>query len=85
MVMDRSGQGSGEPAIAGFTIGPSDAQYLPYVTRALYVGNAGNIAVLMFDGSIIVFTNAVAGTILPIRVVKIFNTGTTASNLVGLF
>jgi hypothetical protein len=85
MIKDVSGQGVGQPAIAGFNIGPNDVSYLPFIPRAVYVGGQGNLAVMMFDGSIIMLAGVVAGTLLPIRVLKVFATGTTASNLVGLY
>lgn len=82
---DLSGQGAGEPAIAAFSISPSDQSYLPYITRAVFIGSAGNLAVMMFNGDIVVFTNVVAGSVLPIRVVKVFSTGTTVISLLGMY
>lgn len=84
-MIDKSHQGSGEPAVAGFVISPDDLSTLPFVPRAIYVGGSGDIAAMLFTGDIIVFTNAVAGTVLPLRVVKVFRTGTTATNLIGLY
>ena len=84
-MIDRSGQGSGEPAVFAFPISPSDVSYLPYLPRAIYVGASGNLAVLTAGGDIVILAAAVAGSILPIRVVKVFATGTTASSLVGFY
>lgn len=84
-MIDRSGQGSGEPANAGFNIGLSDTNYLPFVPRAVYIGASGNLAVMLVSGDIVILVGVVAGTILPIRIVKAFSTGTTAGNLVGLY
>lgn len=82
---DRSGQGSGEPALGGFIISPSDGAYLPTVPRAIYVGGAGNLAFMTIRGEVLIFVGVVAGTIIPVRAVKVFSTNTTASNLVGLY
>jgi len=84
-MIDRAGQGSGEPAVFGFNINLSDIDYLPFVTRAIYVGGSGNVALMTFGQDIVIFVGAVAGTILPIRAVKVFATNTTAVNLVGLY
>lgn len=84
-MIDRSGQGSGEPAVAGFLINPSDTEYLPFVPRAVYVGVSGNLAIMMYTGDILILTGVVAGSVLPIRVVKVFSSNTTASNLVGFY
>ena len=84
-MIDRSGQGSGEPAVFGFNIAPSDVQYLPFVPRAIYVGGSGDVAIMMPGGDIVLLTGAVQGSVLPVRAIKVFFTGTTATNLVGLY
>jgi hypothetical protein len=68
-------------------ITPSNTVNLPSVTKALYVGGSGNISVFMeYDTTTpVVFNNAQAGSVLPIRVVRVLATNTTATGLVGLF
>ena len=52
-------------------------------SRALWVGSFGNVKVDLRDGaSTITFNNVQDGTLLPFRVVKVYKTGTTASNMV---
>lgn len=82
---DFTAAGRGEPAMFAEAITTSDSVELTAVTRAIYVGGAGNIAVVMFGGQSVTFTAAVAGTILPIRVKKVLATGTTATAMVGLY
>lgn len=84
-MIDKSGQGSGEPAVAGFLIVPSDTQGLPFVPRAIYIGVSGNLALMTFMGDVLIFTGVVAGSVLPIRAIKVFSTNTTAGNLIGLY
>lgn len=55
------------------------------VTRALYVGGAGNVKVDMTLGNTVTFVGVVAGTILPIQVSRVYNTDTTATNIVALY
>lgn len=62
----------------------SDTVDLEYVTRAIYVGGAGNIAAVDVDGNVVTFNGALAGSILPIRVRRV-NDATTATNLVALW
>lgn len=71
------------PAGAGFAITPNDSADLDQVTRALYVGEAGNVSVTMARGGVVTFFNVPAGTVLPIRVSRV-RVATTASALVGL-
>lgn len=71
------------PYIGAFAITPADATTISRMTRAVYVGGAGTLAVLMADGSAANFT-CVAGALLPIRVTQVQSTGTTATLIVGL-
>jgi len=71
------------PFAGGLAVTPSDTELLPQVTRGLYVGTEGNIAVVMQDGSELDFV-ILAGW-LPLRVSKIKATGTTAADIVALW
>lgn len=79
------------PAYGMFTITPSNVTVFdniganPPPTRKLYVGGAGNIAVVMADGSSGVLTAVAVGTTLEISVKQVLSTGTTATNLIGLY
>ena len=72
------------PANDGFAITPSDSTDFALDTRAIYVGVAGNIAVVMQSGAVVTFVGVPAGTILPVRAGRVNATGTTASSLLGL-
>lgn len=73
------------PASTCFAIIPSDTVELPIVTKAIYVGETGNIAVLTLANSdFVTFANVQAGTILDIRARQIRAAGTSAASLVGL-
>ena len=63
----------------------SDAEDLPRITRALYVGGAGDVAVRMAGGDVVTFANLQAGSLVPLRIARVMATGTTASALVGLW
>jgi hypothetical protein len=74
------------PAPNGYAITPNNSTDLPNNIRAIYVGSAGDIKVDFVDsGSGVVIKNATAGSILPFQVKRVYATGTTATNLVGLF
>jgi hypothetical protein len=45
----------------------------------LYIGGAGNVSVVTLGGDTITFAGVPAGTTLPIQVVKLRSTGTTAT------
>ena len=62
----------------------NDMSYIP-VTRALYVGGAGNIVVTMENGEDATLSGVLAGTVYPLSVKRVKATGTTATNLVALY
>lgn len=63
----------------------SDATILP-VTRAIWVGGAGNLAVIMAgDTAAVTITGVAAGTLLPIQVTKVMSTNTTATSITAFW
>lgn len=75
------------PGTDAFAITPS-ADLLPWATRALYVGGAGDLEVMMVSyenaNTVVTFKNVPAGSLLPIRVQAVL-TGTTATDIVGIY
>lgn len=72
------------PAASAAALTPTDAADLPRATRALYVGTAGDLHLRLTSGDEVTLTNAAAGMIYPLRITRVFATGTTAGALVGL-
>lgn len=73
------------PARDAEAVVPSDATNLATLPRAIYVGQSGNIAARLAGGQSVTFQNVQAGSIIPIRVIGINATGTTASGLLALW
>lgn len=72
------------PCAFAAAVTKSDSTVLT-TTRALFVGGAGNLSVVMAgDGATVVFTGVIAGTYLPIRVTKVL-AATTATNITGVW
>lgn len=75
-----------QPYSKALAVTPSDSTALSYgTTDAIYVGGAGNVAVLTANGDNVTLVNMLAGTGLEICVSKVLNTGTTATNIVALY
>lgn len=72
------------PATDAFAITPHDSTNFNENCRAIYIGGAGNIVVVTKQGNAVTFTGVLAGTILPIRAMRVNSTNTTATSLVGL-
>lgn len=73
------------PARQAFAIVPNDALSLTTTTRAIYVGTNGDVALRAVGSAAdVILKNVAAGSVLPIRVAAVRQSGTTASDLVGL-
>ena len=74
------------PATKLTSITKSDATDLTTLKiRALWIGGAGDVAVIAFgDTAAVTIAGVLAGTLLPVAVVKVMSTNTTATNIVGL-
>lgn len=75
--------GLDSPPARAQAIVPSDAAALPVVTRALNVASGGTVRVTTQAGDDVTVTIA-AGITFPLRVRKVWATGTSATGIVGL-
>lgn len=70
---------------------PSDTVNIPSLTGGtnngcvLYVGVEGNVRVLTIGGDTVTFTGVQGGTFVPVQVLRVFATGTTATSIVALW
>ena len=74
-----------DPARGVAAVTPSDSTDIG-PARALYVGGAGDVAIIAKGNTAAETLTAVpAGAILPIRVTKVMSTNTTATAIVALY
>lgn len=62
---------------------PSDTENLP-VPSVVYVGGAGTVRVLTTQGDDVTFVGVAAGTVIPVQVLRVYSTSTTATFMVGV-
>lgn len=72
------------PASRATNVTPDDNNDLSQFTRGLYVGQPGSLRVRTVSGDEATFENMLGGVFYPIRVERVFATGTTATNIIGL-
>ena len=72
-----------DPAISVFEITPDDSTDLAQVTTALNVASPGTVRVTTADGSVSDVTIQ-PGHLFPLRVRRVWLTGTTATGIRGL-
>ena len=73
-----------DPATNAVLVSPNDSEDLATVTRAVYVGGAGDMKVTMQDSGTVLFSCIPADTTLPIRVSRIWATTTDATFIIAL-
>ena len=71
------------PAFGGASLAGDDAADLAKVTRALWIGGAGDVAVVLASGDAVTFKNASGW--MPLRVKRLMATDTTATDIVGVW
>ncbi len=71
-------------AVNCVAITPADTD-LAAPVRAIYIGGSGNLKINDTGGGSVTFSNVPAGVILPVMASRIWATGTTCSNIIGLF
>jgi hypothetical protein len=71
------------PAANAFPVTPNDSADLATTARSLLIGTAGDLRVTTLAGDTVTLTGVPAG-VLPLAVVRVFNTSTTASNIAAL-
>ena len=73
------------PAEDCFVITPSDQASLPTVTKAIFVGQGGDVRLMPLRGtSAVTFYNLASGSVLDVRARAVLATGKTALDMVGL-
>ena len=73
------------PASHFAAVTPHNSTNLAVPTRALYVGTTGNVTAVSESGEVVLFKAVPAGAILPVVVIRVNATGTTATDIVALF
>lgn len=73
---------------------PSDTVNIPNIAAengrgnngcVLYVGSTGNLKVLTAGGDEILFSGILSGSFLPVQVLRVYATGTTATGVIALW
>jgi len=71
-----------DPGREFFNITASNSTNISF--RGLYVGSGGDVKIKDEGGADIVFSDLAAGMIHPIGGQRVYSTGTTASNIIGV-
>lgn len=72
------------PPSDGFAVTPSDTEDLQEPVRGFYIGTGGDLRVTMRSGAVLDFKNVPGGTDRIMQAQRVWATGTTAADIVGL-
>lgn len=70
------------PITGAAAVTPNDSTDLAELTLALYIGVAGTLKVTMMDGTVVTYGAITAGR-HPLRVKRVWSTGTSATSIVA--
>lgn len=63
---------------------PSDTAIFAPPLNGIYVGTGGTLQIKTPAGNTVEFLNVPNGTLVPVQAAVVFNTNTSATNIVGL-
>lgn len=78
------GEGLAAPAKHAAVVTPADGADLAHASRSLYIGTGGTLKVTTLGGETLTITVG-DNMMLPLRVVRVFSTGTTATDILSLY
>ena len=82
------GENLNMPGQRAHALTPDDGSDLSHITRGIYIGTSGDVTVTLAkdpDGQFVTLRNLAAGGIHGLRVKRVWATGTTATDIVGLY
>lgn len=74
-----------QQAIKAVDVVPATLETLVIPGAVLYIGTGGNIKVDTVSGDTVTFKNVADGSVLAVQVKKVYNTGTTANDIIALY
>ena len=72
------------PAAHAASVTPNDSTDLTASSRALYIGTSGDVKVTTVGGETVTFASVPVG-VLPVRVQRVWATGTDASDIIAIW
>lgn len=85
MPTERRQNGDASSAYGFFAINKSDTENFANTVVGIYVGGDGDVVAVNQFGTAVTFVAVPAGTILPIRAIRVNSTNTSATDMVGLY
>jgi hypothetical protein len=83
-MLDKALPGAMFPPTRAVGVTKSDVTELEVGTKGLYVGGAGDVAVILYgDSTAVTLKDVQSGAVLPLAVKKVMETGTTATDIVA--
>lgn len=71
-------------AFDGRAVTPSDSTIIN-ATRGIWIGTGGDLHVTMASGQELTFEDVPGGIVMPLQVIRIYATGTSALGMIALY
>lgn len=71
-------------SLSPFAVTPNDDTDLAVIPKALWIGTGGDVRLRGVNGLPVTFAGVPTGFILPVRASRVYETGTTATDIVAL-
>ena len=78
-------EGLSDVADNAAAVTPNDSSDLSTTARALYIGTGGDLKVTLVGSGTVTFSSYPSGTWMPLRVQRVFASGTTATGIVAVW
>ncbi len=83
-IFEGLSSGLESPGLHAAEVIPSDSSDLAVFSRALFVGNGGDLRITTSGGDTVTLRNVPSG-VVPLRIARVHATGTTAANIVAVW
>lgn len=74
-----------QQAIHAVEVDPSVLEILVIPGAVLYIGTGGDVKVDTISGDAVTFKNLADGSVLPVQVKRVYDTGTSAIDIIALY
>ena len=74
-----------QQAIKAVDVNPASLEVLAEPGAVLYIGVGGDVKVDTVSGDTVTFKNLPSGSVLPVQVKKVYNSGTDAGDIIALY
>lgn len=75
-----------EPCLSAVEVTCSDTEDLSLVSSHIFIGTGGDLRILLYNDELpVTFKNVQDGTVLAVKAIRIYKTGTTCEDIISMY